>query len=88
MDVESTAEADEDGSHSAAMSDEGKNKSLGRESGGELLIDFRRTSQISGEPLSEVWKIKFYLFVDHRGDAFSASFFNRLAGPSQMRPIA
>ena len=54
---------------------------------GELLIDFRRTSQISGEPPSEVWKIKSYLFGDHRGDTFSASFFNRLAWPSQMRPI-
>ena len=33
MDVESTAEADGDGSHLAAMSAEGKNKSKGRQSG-------------------------------------------------------
>ena len=33
MDVESTAEADGDGSHLAATSAEGKNKSRGRESG-------------------------------------------------------
>ena len=34
MDVESTAEADGNGSHLAAMSTEGKKKSRGRESGG------------------------------------------------------
>ena len=33
MDVESTAEADGDGSHLAATSAEGKNKLRGRESG-------------------------------------------------------